>query len=196
MPRYDFKHPDKEEYIELFFSMSQDKCYIDEGGTEWKRVFNSPNVNATNRSMDINKPIYDKKGNPMRVVPITDELVRNQGFDNASDYIEWNNSVVDQNKTPEHNIEMAHEQARDSGLQEQLKENQIKLKENNAAHSRTQSAFKPKHTIEAHTNSDWRGSDSVKEYDKHAREKTYKKITVDGKDVSTPKKNKSKKKPS
>lgn len=194
MPSYDFKHPNREEYVELFFSMSEEKVYIDEDGVEWKRVFYAPNVNATNRSYDPNKPIYDEKGNKMRVVPISDELVKSQGFDNAADYIEWNNSMVDQNKTPEHNIDLAHRQAADKTLQDQIKENQAKLKENNKKFSKNQKNFKAKHTISAQTNSDWKNSDSTKAYDTHAKTKTYKSIKVDGKTVSSPKKTKKKSK--
>ena len=130
MPSYDFKHPDKEEYVEVFFGMNEQKQYIDTGGVEWKRVFCAPNVNATNRSYDLSKPILDEKGNPMKVVPITDELVKSQGFDNAADYIEYSNSMVDQTKTPLANLEKAHEQAKCKDIQEMVKENEARQEEN------------------------------------------------------------------
>jgi hypothetical protein len=194
MPSYDFKHPEREEYVELFFAMSDEKIYIDEEGVEWGRIFCAPNVNATNRSYDPNKPIYDEKGNKMRVVPITDELVKSQGFDNAGDYIEWNNSMVDENKTPAHNLDLAHRQAEDNTIQDKLKENQAKLKENNERHKLSKGSGKSKHSIVAHTDSDWKNSSSTKAYDTHARTKTYKKLTVDGKTVSSAKKTKKKSK--
>ena len=40
MPLYPFQHPSSGETIEVFFHMNDDnKKYIDEEGTEWKRVF-------------------------------------------------------------------------------------------------------------------------------------------------------------
>lgn len=47
MPNYVFKHPDKEEYEELFFHMNDEpKEYIDKMGVEWKRVFHCPQISA------------------------------------------------------------------------------------------------------------------------------------------------------
>lgn len=39
MPIYLFKHPDKEEYEEVFFGMNDKKEYTDESGIQWQRVF-------------------------------------------------------------------------------------------------------------------------------------------------------------
>ena len=38
MPIYLFQHPETEEVAELFFGMNDEKKYIDEDGTEWKRA--------------------------------------------------------------------------------------------------------------------------------------------------------------
>ena len=208
MPTYDFKHPEREEYLELFFSMHDDKNYVDEHGVEWKRVFNAPNVNATNRSYDPNKPIFDEKGNPMKVVPISDETIRAQGFDNAADYIEWNNSMVDESKTPLANIEKMHEQARSKDIKELVKENEAKLKENNKKAELKKQTVKASdrdiHVVsQADTNFDRSKYDTSTDaglkkmqdaYDKEAFRATHRKITVNGKEVANADKPKPKKK--
>jgi hypothetical protein len=212
MPSYDFKHPEKEEYIELFFSMNEEKAYIDEEGVEWKRVFTSPNVNATNRSYDPSKPIYDEKGNPMKVVPISDELIRSQGFDNAADYIEWNNSMVDETKTPLANTEKMHEQSRSKDVKELVKENEAYLKEQNkkaAQHAERSKSVTQTMDIVSQTDMYWDRSKydtstdtGLKKmqaaYDKEAFRATHRKVTVNDKEVANadkpkPKKNKNKK---
>jgi hypothetical protein len=196
MPSYDFKHPEKEEYIELFFSMNEEKTYVDEEGVEWKRVFSSPNVNATNRSYDPSKPIYDEKGNKMKVVPITDELVRSQGFDNASDYIEWNNSMCDESKSPLANLDKAHAQAGDKNVQEVIKENNAKLKERAEQHSsKVATAKKSGKNVKIEATSNKRTFDSrnssyssldkkIEAYDNYANSQRIGKIKVNDKVVS------------
>lgn len=210
MPSYDFKHPDREEYVELFFGMNESKSYVDKDGVEWERVFYAPNVNATNRSYDPNKPIYDEKGNPMKVVPITDELVKSQGFDNASDYIEWNNSMVDESKCPEANLEKAHEQAGCKDVKELIKEQNARVRENNqrAAATKAQHSNAASIDVVSQTDGNWdrRKFDTSNEsglkkmqsaYDKAAYSQTHRKITVNGKEVANadkPKKQKKSKK--
>ena len=49
MPNYIFKHPEQEEYIEVFFHMNDEKKYIDNSGTEWKRVFTSSQLQTTSQ---------------------------------------------------------------------------------------------------------------------------------------------------
>lgn len=46
MPIYIFQHPKTLEAKELFFGMNDDKKYVDDSGTEWKRVYSLPQVNA------------------------------------------------------------------------------------------------------------------------------------------------------
>ena len=133
MPLYPFKHPHREDYIEEFFHMNDDKRYVDDEGVEWNRVFMVPNISATYRSFD-EKRLVDENGKPARVAHLSEGFVRSQGFKNADDYIEYNNSVmVDPTKTPTRNLEKAHEQADDKNLQEQLREQQQKLIESNKA---------------------------------------------------------------
>ena len=206
MPSYDFKHPDKEEYVEVFFRMNEQKQYIDTGGVEWNRVFYAPNLNATNRSYDPNKPILDEKGNPMKVVPITDELVKSQGFDNAADYIEFSNSMVDETKTPLANLEKAHEQAKCKNIQEMVKENEVRQAEN--LKKRNEFASKVKKSdrdikIEVESNRpafDGRNSShssldkKLKSYDNYANDHRVAKIKVNDKVVSEVKPKKTAKK--
>lgn len=46
MPEFLFKHPDKEEYKEVFFKMNDDKKYVDDEGVEWKRRWHIPNASV------------------------------------------------------------------------------------------------------------------------------------------------------
>jgi len=46
MPFYIFQHPKTSEVKELFFSMNDDKKYVDDSGTEWKRVYSLPQLNT------------------------------------------------------------------------------------------------------------------------------------------------------
>ena len=194
MPLYDFKHPERDEYIELSFGMNDDKAYIDEEGVEWQRVFEIPNARPPNRSFDPDKPIYDSKGREMRKIPITDEFLRKQGFSNAADYIEWNNSQVDQSKTPERNYDRARQNEGNKNIKEMIAENAEKLRKNNEAAQLKKEKFKNKKadvSISAETNSNWDPKDSsykstedkIKAYDHHAKTTKYKKVSVD-----TPKK--------
>jgi|TARA_R100000008_G_scaffold86896_1_gene82578 hypothetical protein len=132
MPLYDFQHPVTHEVKELFFHMDDDnKTYTDEDGVKWNRVFNPINLNATYRTFD-EKRLVDEKGNPLKVQHLSEEFVRSQGFKNATDYIDYNNSVmVDREKTPEANTQKMHDQAADKDLQQKIKENQRKLEKNN-----------------------------------------------------------------
>jgi len=44
MPIYIYKHPEQEEYTEVFQTMTEDHVYFDSEGLEWKRVFTTPNM--------------------------------------------------------------------------------------------------------------------------------------------------------
>ena len=95
MPAYEFKHPSKEEYVEVFFHMDDEKSYIDEGGISWERVFNTANLSPTYRTFDEKRQV-DKNGKPLVVKKISNEFANSQGFDNAFDYIDYSNSQVDE----------------------------------------------------------------------------------------------------
>ena len=188
MPLYDFKHPEREEYIELSFGMNDDKGYTDEDGVEWERVFEIPNSRPPNRSFDPDKPIYDSKGKEMRKIPITDEFLRTQGFTNAADYIEWNNSKVDESKTPERNYDRARQNEGNKNIEDMVRENREDLLKSNKAAKKKKEQFKnisPTVSIDAKTNSNWKGTDhfktndeAIKAYDHHATTKKYKKVTA------------------
>ena len=51
MPIYLFQNPQTEETIELFFGMNDEKKYVDEDGTEWNRLYYSPQL-STEASID------------------------------------------------------------------------------------------------------------------------------------------------
>jgi hypothetical protein len=66
MPIYVYKHPENEEYREVFQGMN-DKHVYSEDGVEWKRVFLSPNASIDNSIDPFNKQqyidaTYNKKG--------------------------------------------------------------------------------------------------------------------------------------
>ena len=44
MPIYIYQHPESEKYIEVFQGMNEDHVYMDKEGTEWKRIFTTPNM--------------------------------------------------------------------------------------------------------------------------------------------------------
>jgi hypothetical protein len=122
MPLYDFKHPTKEEYIEIFFNMDEEKAYFDEDGLEWQRIFALINVAPTYRSFDEKKQV-DKDGNPMVIKKISNEFAASQGFDNAFDYVEWSNSQVDESKTPTANREKMRDQMSKKETKELIEHN-------------------------------------------------------------------------
>ena len=46
MPTYIFQHPKTKEYKEVFQKMNDQHCFTSEDGTEWDRVFTSPNMSV------------------------------------------------------------------------------------------------------------------------------------------------------
>ena len=63
MPIYVFKHPEKEQYVELAQSMSEKHIYFDDDGLRWERVYFSPQFNTQGKidAFD-NKKFVDKTG--------------------------------------------------------------------------------------------------------------------------------------
>ena len=87
MPIYVFKHPEKEEYKEAFFSMNDEKSLVIDG-IEWQRVYNSPNLN-TEASIDpwstndfVNKT-QDKKGSLGDIMDASAELSNKRAESNG-----------------------------------------------------------------------------------------------------------------
>lgn len=63
MPEYTYKHPDREEYEDVFQSMSEEHVFSKDG-VEWKRVFTNPQINANGTKIDpfSQKQFADKTG--------------------------------------------------------------------------------------------------------------------------------------
>lgn len=131
MPLYLFQHPTSEEVTEVFFHMNDEpKEYIDDKEVRWERIFTSINLSPTYRSFD-EKRLTDANGNPLKVQHLSDDFIRRQGFDNATDYIDHNNSVhVNPEKTPEANLDKRADQLRDKSFQGKIKDQKARLKEN------------------------------------------------------------------
>lgn len=49
---YEFKHPDREEYIEVQQAIDDTHEYFDEDGVKWERVFSSPQVSMGTSKVD------------------------------------------------------------------------------------------------------------------------------------------------
>jgi len=64
MPVYVYKHPSKEEFIELVQSMNEEHVYIDDSGLKWKRVWINPQLNTdSNINPFDNAHFVNKTGN-------------------------------------------------------------------------------------------------------------------------------------
>ena len=78
MPIYVYKHPNEEEYREVFQGMNDEHVYSEEG-VEWKRVFLSPNASIDNSIDPFNKQqyidaTYNKKGTVGDMMDLSKEL--------------------------------------------------------------------------------------------------------------------------
>ena len=78
MPIYVYKHPDEEEYREVFQGMNDKHVYSEEG-VEWKRVFLSPNASIDSSIDPFNKQqyidaTYSKKGTVGDMMDLSAEL--------------------------------------------------------------------------------------------------------------------------
>jgi len=64
MPIYIYKHPQKEEYIEVLQGMNDEHIYFDEDGLEWKRQWSLPQVSVEGGNINPfdNKAFIDKTG--------------------------------------------------------------------------------------------------------------------------------------
>ena len=52
MPLYLYQHPETEELIEVVQNMKDEHVYIDDVGTQWSRVFTSPNAAMDSCELD------------------------------------------------------------------------------------------------------------------------------------------------
>lgn len=67
MPLYDFQNPETGEIKEIFFSMEEEKVFIDDDGIEWTRLFSIPNASFDTEidpysATDFKKATENKKG--------------------------------------------------------------------------------------------------------------------------------------
>tara|TARA_B100000519_G_scaffold169539_1_gene154782 strand:+ start:2674 stop:3060 length:387 start_codon:yes stop_codon:yes gene_type:complete len=78
MPIYVYKHPEKDEYREVFQGMNDEHVY-QEDGVEWQRVFLSPNASIDNSIDPFSKQqymdaTYNKKGTLGDAMELSAEL--------------------------------------------------------------------------------------------------------------------------
>jgi|TARA_R100000084_G_scaffold109117_1_gene74086 hypothetical protein len=78
MPIYVYKHPEQEEYREVFQGMNDEHVYS-EGGVEWQRIFLSPNASVSTSIDPFNRQqyidaTYQKKGTVGDMMDLSAEL--------------------------------------------------------------------------------------------------------------------------
>ena len=78
MPIYVYKHPEREEYREVFQGMNDEHVYS-EDDVEWSRVFLAPNASIDNNIDPFNKQqyidaTYNKKGTIGDMMDLSSEL--------------------------------------------------------------------------------------------------------------------------
>ena len=60
-PIYTYKHPDKDEYVEVIQAMKDDHVYVDEDGVKWEREYTSPNAQIKDTIDPFNKNQFLQK---------------------------------------------------------------------------------------------------------------------------------------
>ena len=89
MPNYIFKHPEREEYEEVFFHMNDEpKKYIDENGLEWNREWSSPQLNTVGKidpwnNEDFVNKTASKKGTYGDLIDASAELSQKRAEENG-----------------------------------------------------------------------------------------------------------------
>jgi hypothetical protein len=66
MPIYIYKHPEKEEYIEVIQSMNEEHIYLDEDGLEWKREWTNPQLNCESNIDPFDNTAFVEKTGKMK----------------------------------------------------------------------------------------------------------------------------------
>ena len=79
MPIYVYKHPDTNEYREVFQGMNDEHIFIDEYGMQWGRVYLSPNASIDSSIDPFNQQqyidsTYHKKGTVGNMMDYSAEL--------------------------------------------------------------------------------------------------------------------------
>ena len=60
-PIYTYKHPDRDEYLEVIQAMKDDHVYVDEEGVKWEREYTSPNAQIKDTIDPFNKNQFLQK---------------------------------------------------------------------------------------------------------------------------------------
>jgi len=68
MPIYQFQHPELPIVIEVVQSMKESHVYIDDEGTEWRRVWSAPNTSFDSRIDPFNKKQFHNKDHGKRTI--------------------------------------------------------------------------------------------------------------------------------
>ena len=66
MPIYIYKHPSREEYVEVIQTMTEEHVYTDQEGLEWKRVFVNPQLNCSSNIDPFNNNAFIEKTGSMK----------------------------------------------------------------------------------------------------------------------------------
>jgi hypothetical protein len=66
MPTYVYKHPEKEEYIEIIQLMNDDHVHFDEDGLEWKREWTNPQLNCESNIDPFDNAAFVEKTGKMK----------------------------------------------------------------------------------------------------------------------------------
>jgi hypothetical protein len=60
-PIYTYKHPDREEYIDIIQAMMEEHVYVDKGGVKWEREYAAPNAQVKDTIDPFNKNQFLQK---------------------------------------------------------------------------------------------------------------------------------------
>lgn len=60
-PIYTYKHPDREEYVDVVQAMNDDHVYVDEDGVNWEREYTPPNAQIKDTIDPFNKNHFLEK---------------------------------------------------------------------------------------------------------------------------------------
>lgn len=88
MPIYIYKHPESEQYEEVFQGMNDKHVYFDSDGLEWKRVFTIPNASIDSQidpysSKEFIQKTENKKGTIGDMMDYSKELSHNRAEKNG-----------------------------------------------------------------------------------------------------------------
>jgi hypothetical protein len=84
MPIYIFKHPKKEEYVEVVQAMRDEHTHVDEKGVKWERVYTLPNTSIDSKidphsPKDFLEKTRNKRGTIGEMMDYSRELSERRG---------------------------------------------------------------------------------------------------------------------